>query len=216
LKIKVTGIDQEKIDRILLGDCSLKELQPFFPDREAALKYHAQRMTELFLPDRRIGDCECCGRRHSELRVSFSWRGIYHTARTVLGTVVGLVFLVGGHAFLPHRQINFTTTHGLCNDCFARMRRDNVFGQLLEKLCFTLIILSAIVLVLAVVMTTVLFLPRPTLREIMVVSIGDSIGLGGLIGGIFGARKAVRWYIPKSLRFISKPPFELIGFKKYK
>jgi hypothetical protein len=206
--------NQEKINQTILGEGSLKELKPFFPNREAILKYHAQRMVELFPPDRKIAECECCNRRSAELRVAFLWRGIFHTAGTVIGTIIGIAAVLGGHGILPSRRIDFTTTHGLCDGCFKQMRFQKMLGELGEKLCFIFIVLSAIVFAMVLVMTPVLLLSRPTSREIAVMVVGLGGGLICLIGGLLAANKVVRWYIPKSLKFISKQPFQLLGFKK--
>lgn len=207
-------INEEKVDQILLREGSLKELRQFFPNREAILKYHAQRMAEFFPPDRKVADCECCNRRSAELRIAFLWRGIFHTAGTVVGTIIGIAAALGGHGILPYRRIDFTTTHGLCGDCFKQISRQKMSGELAEKLCFILVFLSAVVFVPVLMMTPVLLSSRPTSREITVMVVGLGGGLICLIGGLLGADKAVRWYIPKSLKFISKQPFRVLGFKK--
>lgn len=206
--------NQEKIDQVVLGDGSLKELKPFFPNREAILKYHAQRMIQLFPPNRRVAECESCHRRSAELQIALRWRGIFHTARTVVGTIIGMTFILGGHGILPHRQIEFTTTHGLCGGCYKQMRLQKMLGELAEKVCFIAIILSAIVFLMGLTFTPVLLLSRPTLREIAIMVIGLGGGSICLVGALVGANKAVRWYIPKSLKFISKQPFQLVGLKK--
>ena len=209
-----TETNQEKINQILLVEGSLDELKPFFPNRETILKYHAQRMAELFPPDRKIAECECCKRRSSELRIAFLWRGIFHTAGTVVGTLIGIVAAMGGHGILPHRRIDFTTTHGLCDGCFKQIRLQKMLGELAEKLCFIFIVLSAIVFAMVLVMTPVLLLSRPTSREITIMAVGLGGGLICLIVELLAANKVVRWYIPNSLQYISKQPFQLLGFKK--
>jgi len=153
--------NRERINEILLGKGSLKELKPFFPNREAILAYHAQRMAEIFPVDKKLAECECCGRRSAEFRLEFRWRGIYHTTGTVIGTIIGLLVAMGGQGMLPHRQIDFTTTHGLCSGCFNRMRQQKMLGQLAEKVCFIFILLAAIVLAMALLMTCALVFSRP-------------------------------------------------------
>ena len=209
-----TATSEEKIKQILFSEVSLQELKPFFPNREAILACHAKSMAEFFTADRRLAECECCNRRSAEFRVVFHWRGIYHTAKTVIGTIIGIIAIMIGHGILPYRQINFSTTHGFCNDCFKQIRRQQMLGELTEKLCFILIILSAIVLVPVLVITPVLLFSRPTSSDIRMIVVGLGVGLICLAGGLLVADKAVRWCIPKSLKFISKRPIQLIALKK--
>ena len=209
-----TGTNQENIDRILPREASLKGLKPFFRNREEILAYHARRMSEILSADRRVTDCECCNRCSAETRAAFLWCGIYHTAGTVVGTIIGIATAMGGHGMLPHRRIDFATTHGFCNDCFRKLRRRRVLAALGEKFCFILTIISVIVFVPLLVFTPVFLYPKPTLRAVEIIVAGLGSGLVGLVGGLLGADKVVGWCVPNSLKFISKPPFRLIGIQK--
>jgi hypothetical protein len=212
--VKPTGTNQESVDRILLREGSLKELKPFFGNREEILAYHARRMSEIFSADRKVTDCESCNRRSAETGAAFLWRGIYHTAGTVVGTIIGIATAMGGHGILPHRRIDFVTTHGFCSECFRKIRRQRVLAAIGEKFCFIVTIISVIVFVPVLVFTPVFLYPKPTLPAVEIIITGLGGGLIGLVGGLSGADKVVGWCVPKSLKFISKRPFRLIGVQK--
>ena len=209
-----TEMRQEKVDQILLREGSLQELKPFFPSREAILKCHAQRMAEIFPPDKKTNECECCQRCSAEFRVTFIWRGIYHTAETVFVMLIGIVTALGGHGIFPHHQVDFVTSHGLCGDCFKQIRRRRVLGKLVEKFCLVLIVISAIVFVPMLCFAPVLPFLKPTMHEVITMAVCLGGGLICLVAGLLGADRVVRWCIPKSLKFISKRPFQLIGLQQ--
>jgi len=175
---------QERINRILLTEGSLQDLKPFFPSRKAIFVHYAQCMAQMFPTDTILAECEGCHRRSSEFRVALLWRGIYHTAGTVVGTVIGILAVMGGHGILPHRRIDFTTTHGLCGDCFKQIRRRKMLGELAEKLCFVFILLGAIFFPIVLVMTPVLLFSGITAREFTVIVAGLGGGLICLAGGL--------------------------------
>src|SRR5437870_12887324 len=91
---------------------------------------------------------------------------------------------LGAHAFFPHKQIDFVTTHALCNECFRQIRQRRAVGVIAEKLCFALIIIAIFLLVPMLIFTPFALFPHPTGRAIAIVSMGLVIGLGGVVAGI--------------------------------
>ena len=212
-------INQERRDQILLGAGSLQELKPFFPNREAILNYHAQRMAELFPPDTKTDECVCCHLHSVELRVVFGWRGIYHTTETAIASTVGTAVAIAithhlFHFLMPSRQVNFSTTHGLCGDCFKQIRRRRMFTPLIKQLCLALIVIAAVIFASVIVFAILFLVPQPTESALVCTVVGIFSGFLCLFGGLLGADRIVRWCVPRSLRFIAKPPFELVRFQK--
>ena len=211
-------INQNKVNQILLGVGSLQELRPFFPNREAILNYYAQRMTELFPSDKKTGACEYCQRHSAELQTVFEWRGIYHTADTAIVSSVGIALAIGVthhffHLLMPSKQIVFSTTHGFCFNCFEQIKRRRFVAFLVKQLCLGLIGISVVIFVSVIVFTILFLFPSPTERAICYAALGFSGGLLCLAGGLLGVDRIVRWCIPQSVKFISKPPFQLVGFQ---
>ena len=212
-------INQEKITRILLGQGSLQELKPFFPNQEAILNYHAQRMAELFPPNKNTNECEWCHRHSVELQGVFAWRGIYHTTETAIISSVGIAMAMAishhfFHFLLPSKHIAFSTTHGLCGNCYEQMRHRKMFASLVKQLCLALIVTSAVVFSSVIVFALLFLLPQPTKGSVVFTAVGFCGGFIFLAGGLLGADRIVRWCLPKAVKFISKPPFELVGFHK--
>ena len=211
--------NQEKINQILLGEGSLRELKPFFPNQESVLNYYAQRMAELFPPNKNTNECESCHQHSVKLQSVFEWRGIYHTAETAITSTVGIAvaMTVSHHLFhflMPSKHINFSTTHGLCGNCFEQMKRRKLFASFVKQLCLVLIAIAAMIFASVIVFTIVFLVPKPTENAIVYAAIGFSGGFLFLAVGLLGADRIVRWCLPKSLKFISKPPFRLVGFHK--
>lgn len=209
----------KKVDQILLGDGSLQELKPFFPNREAILNYHAQRMAELFPPDRKTNECECCHRRSTELQAAFEWRGVYHSAETAVVTTIGIAVAIAithhfFHFLMPSKHIDFSTTHSLCGDCFKQIRRRRMFATLVKQFCLALIVIAAMIFASVIVFAVLFLIPQPTKSAIVYAAVGFCGGFLCLAGGLLGTDRIVRWCLPKSVKFISKPPFQLVGFQK--
>lgn len=211
--------DQEKVNQILLGEGSLRKLKPFFPNQEAILNYHAQRMAELFPPNKNTNECECCHRHSVEFQSVFEWRGIYHTTGTAIISTLGIAvaMAISHHLFhflMPSKQVSFSTAHGLCGNCFEQIKRRRIFVSLVKQLCLVFIITSALIFTSVIVFTLLFLLPQPTTSSIIYAVLGFCGGLLFLAGGLLGGDWIVRWCLPKSVRFISKPPFQLVGFHK--
>jgi hypothetical protein len=214
-----TEINQEKVNKILLGEGSLQELKPFFPNREAILNYHAQRLAELFPPNKNTNECECCHRHSAELQAVFEWRGIYHTTETAIVSTVGMALAIAithhlFHFLMPSKHIDFSTTHGFCGDCFEQIRRRRMFAPLVKQLGLALIVISAVIFTSVIVFVILFLVKQPTKRGFAYAAIGFCSGFLCLAGGLLGTDRIVRWCLPKSLKFISKPPFQLVGFQK--
>jgi hypothetical protein len=208
--------NQERVDQIILGEGSLDELKPFLPDRESRLVYYSERISELIPTNIPKAECESCHCHSAERRVVFRWRGVYHTAGTAVATIIGLLMAMSGHGVLVHRRIDFETTHGLCGVCLKQMRLRTVGVYVVEKLCFILLILSLLVFVpMLLFAPVVLFLGGTTRREILV-SFAGLFGGGAIaLTSLLAADRLTRWHVPKSLRFISKRPFQLVGLQDF-
>lgn len=212
-------INQEKVNQILLSEGSLQELKPFFPNQEAILNYHAQRMAEFFPPNKNVNECDCCHRHSVELQCVFEWRGIYHTTKTTIISTVGIAVAIAithhlFHFLMPSKQIGFSTAHGLCGNCFEQIRRRRMVASLIKQLCLVLIVISALIFTAVIVFTILFLIPQPTTSAIIYATTGFFGGFLFLAGGLLGTDRIVRWCLPKSVRFISKPPFQLVGFHK--
>lgn len=211
--------DQEKIDQILLGDGSLRELRAFFPNSTAIYKHHARRMAELFPAGRTVRECECCHRHSAELWAVFDWHGVYFTAGTAVASAIGtaLTITLMHHVFhflMPSKQIEFSTSHGFCKTCFAQIERRKNIANVVKQLCLGLIVLAAMILASVVVFAALFLFPKPTGQTAAAAAIGVCAGLLCLVAGLFAVDCVVRWCLPKSLRRIAKPPFELVEFKE--
>jgi hypothetical protein len=211
--------NQEKVNQILLREGSLRELKPFFPNQEAILNYHAQRMTELFPPNKNTSECEYCHRHSVELQGVFEWRGIYHTTDTAIISTVGIAVAIAishhlFHFLMPSKQVSFSTTHGLCGNCFEQMKRRRMFASIIKQLCLTFIVISAVIFTSVIVFTVYFLLPQPTESSIIYAALGYCGGFLFLAGGLLGTDQIARWCLPKSLKLICKPPFQLVGFRK--
>jgi hypothetical protein len=208
--------NQKNIDRVFFGEGSLQDLRPFFPDSEAIFNYYAQRMAESFPSDKTVVQCECCQRHPAELRAEFEWRGVYVSARTgivsAIGTTLTVIFMHHVFQFLmPSKHIDFSTTHGFCSTCFAQIKRRRVAANLVKQLCLGVIVLAAMILASVVVFAVLFIAAQPTKQMIVFAVIGLCLGLFCLMAGLMGQDRIVRWCLPKSLRWISKSPFELVG-----
>ena len=180
---------------------------------------HAQRMTELFPPNKTVNECECCQRNLAKSRAVFEWRGIYHTAGTNITSTIGVAVAIVlmhhvFHFLLPSKQVNFSTTHRFCDDCFAQIKRRKLASKFVKQFCLTLIVLAAIIFASVVVFAVLFVFPQPTKEMIAYVAIGLCCGLVCLVAGLVAEDRIVRWCLPETIRFISKPPFELIKFQK--
>jgi hypothetical protein len=213
-------IDQEKVNQILLGDGSLEDLKPFFPNQEAILNFHAQRMAELFPPNTKKDECESCHRHSAEFQTQFEWRGLYTTVKIafagMIGTAVATAFTHHlFHFLMPAKQIEFSTTHSFCGNCFKQIRRRRMFAFFVNQLCLALVVIAAVIFTAVIIFTIFFLFPQPTKSAIAYAAIGSCGGLLCLAGGLLGGDRIVRWCLPRSLEFISKPPFQLVGFIKY-
>ena len=182
------------------------------------MKYHAQRMAELFPSDKTVNECECCHRHSTELRTVFEWRGYYSTTGTTIASMIGTAMAIAllhhvFHSLMPSKRIDFSTTHSLCDDCFAQLKKHDLVAKLVKQLCLTLIVLAAVILASVVVFAVLFVFPQPTKETITYAAIGLCGGLVCLATGLAAQDRIVRWCVPTNLRFISKPPFELIKFK---
>lgn len=209
----------EKINQMLLGESSLQELKPYFPNQEAILKYHAQQMVEHFPQDKSMDECECCHRHSAELQAVLEWRGIYHTTGTAAINLVGiaLAMAITHHLFrflMPEKQICFSTTHGFCCRCFNQMCRRRMLSFLLKQLSLVWIVISALIFAAVIVFTIIVIIPQPTKAMIIYAAIGIIAGTLCLLLGLLATDRIVRWCLPKPLRFISKSPFNLIEIKR--
>ena len=176
-------------------------------------------MAELLPPDTKTDECVCCHLRSVELRVVFGWRGIYHTTETAIASTVGTAVAVAithhlFHFLMPSRQVNFSTTHGLCGDCFKQIRRRRMFTPLIKQLCLALIVIAAVIFASVIVFAILFLVPQPTESALVCTVVGLFSGFLCLFGGLSGADRIVRWCVPRSLRFIAKSPFELVRFQK--
>jgi hypothetical protein len=208
----------EKIDQILFGTGSLNELKPFFPNQEAVLNFYARRMAESFPPHKEATECACCQRHSSELQAAFVWRGAYHTKETTIVSVIGLAAIaIVHHLFsflMPEKHIIFSTTHSLCNNCFRQVLRRKMFAALLKQLCLVLVVLSTLIFAAVIVYTILFLLPQPTTNAIVYTISGICTGFLLLTAGLRGEDRIVRWILPESMKFIAKPPFQLVGLQK--
>ena len=211
----VGELNQQKIDELLLGDRPLQELKPFFSNPEEILKYHAHFMAEHFPSSGTKSECESCQRRSAEFNVAFLWRGRYSKTGTIAVTLLFvLVTMMVGHAIDPQRDVSFTTTHGLCNDCLKQIRFRRMLGKTTEKFCLFVIVLSGFVLLLALVSFLDQVFSKLTAHGLLTLAACLFGGMVLLAVGMLGADRAVRWCVPKSLKFVSKRPFQLIRLQK--
>jgi predicted Abi (CAAX) family protease len=118
------------------------------------------------------------------------------------------------HFLMSSKQVSFSTTHGLCGNCFEQIKRRRMFASLVKQLCLASIVISAVIFTSVIVFTLLFLLPQPTEGSIIYAALGFCGGLLFLAGGLLGADRIVRWGLPKSLKPISKPPFQLVGFHK--
>jgi hypothetical protein len=181
------------------------------------MKEHAQRMVQHFPSNKVVNECECCSRHASELRVIFDWRGEYLTATTsFIGAIGILVSFISHHLFhflLPSEHVGFSTNHSLCNSCFAEIKRRKFVAKLVKQFCLVLIVLAAMIFASTIVFVLLFAIPQPTKMAMVYILGGMGCGMACLWAGLRAEDYMVRWYIPKALRFISKPPFELVDFK---
>lgn len=182
------------------------------------MKHHAQRMAKLFPPDKTVNECECCHRYSTDLRTVFEWRGYYSTTGTAIASMIGTTMAIAFlhhlfHSLLPSKHVDFSTTHSLCDDCFAQLKKQSLVTKLVKQLCLALIVLGAMMLASVVVFAVLFVFPQPTKVTIAYSAFGLCGGLVCLAAGLAAQDRIVRWCVPTNLRFISKPPFGLIGFK---
>lgn len=181
------------------------------------MKHHAECMAKLFPPNKVLNECECCQRHSAEMRATFEWRGVYLTAGTAITSIIGTVMTIAlmhhvFHFLLPSKHIDFSTTHSFCNGCFTQIKKRKLAGKLVKQLCLTLIVLAAMILASAVVFAVLFLFPQPTKEMTAYATIGLFCGLICLVAGLVAEDRIVRWCLPGTMRPISKPPFELIGF----
>ena len=212
--------NQKKVNQILLGAGPLEELEPFFPNREAILNYHAQRMAELFPPDKEMDACECCHRHSAELRAEFEWRGVYNTAETAVVSTIGIAVAIAithhlFHFLMPSKHNDFSTTHSLCGNCFKQIRHRRVFATAIKQFCLALIVMAAVIFTAVIVFTVLFLIPQPTKSAIVYTATGFCGGSLCLAGGLLGTDRIVLWCLPKPMKFIFKPPFQLVGLHKW-
>jgi hypothetical protein len=181
--------------------------------------HHAKQMAELFPPDKMVNECECCRRHSVELRAVFEWRGTFHTAETALTSTIGMVmtmalFLHVFHFLMPSKQVDFSTMHGFCEDCFAQIKKRNRVAGFVKQLCLALIVLAAMIVATVIVFVVVFAFSEPTKANVTYAAIGLAGSLVCLAAGLTAQDRIVRWCLPKTIRFISKPPFELFRFQR--
>jgi hypothetical protein len=212
----VNETSNEKLDHLLLGQGALKALRPFFSDQESALDYYAKRMTALFLPDRAANECECCQRRSGDLQVVFTWQAIYHTRTTLAVGIVGIVMaMFARHLFHSlFKQIAFSTTHFLCGDCYQQVQRKKIFMAFAKQFFLVLIVISAVIFTSVIVYAFVFLIPQPAENDFIYIVAGIFGGVIFLAGGLFGADQVAQWRVPKPMRFLAKPPFQLVAWNK--
>jgi hypothetical protein len=213
--MKLSEANREHVDSILMSGAPLQELATLFPNREVLLSYHAQRMMEIFPPGRIVAQCECCNQRATEKLVSFQWRGIYHTAGTSISVAVGMLMAMGGgHGFMSYRQLKFVTSHGLCKPCYRRTLLKKFLADLVDKICFVFLLLSAAWTGGMLVFGVVVLASKPNTLEILTAVLYPCVGLIGLVVGFIVADRARVWGVPKRLGFIAKRPFQLLQVGK--
>ena len=199
---------------MMIGQDPLRELSPFFRNQEELLKSFATRMTELFPSNKDLLLCEDCNRNPANLKAVFSWRGIFHNRQTSAVSTVGiLVAALGNHLFhflMPTKQINYTTTHTVCQSCFAQTSVRLFKARLLRLIGLSVVIIAAMILAAVIVFGLLFVLPNPSLTNWFFAVAGMIIGIACLIAGLAGLDRIARWPIPKPIKFLSKPPLELI------
>lgn len=206
--------DRARLDQLILGEGPLDDLKPFLPDRKSRIIYYSERVPQLIATNRATTQCECCKQRAVEENVLFHWRAIYHTAGTFIATLIGILMAMGGHGVLPHKRVDFETTHGLCRTCLKQISQRKLLAQLVEKLCFIVLILSLLVFVPMLIFAPVILFSGPIGTREILVSLAAIGGGGALIfASLVFADKASRWHVPNPLRFISKRPFQLVSIQ---
>ena len=183
------------------------------------MKEHARRMVQLFPTNKNSIECECCQRHSAELQVVFEWRGEYITTKAAVFSMIGIFLSIAlvrhlFHSLFPSQHIDFGTTHGFCDSCFAQIKKRRLATRMVKQLCLALIVLAAVILASIIVFAVLFVFPQPTKATITYAAIGLCGGLACLVAGLEAQDCIVRWCLPKNMRFISKPPFELINFRK--
>lgn len=176
-------------------------------------------MAGMFPVGRKTHECECCERHSAELKAVFEWRATYHTSETATTSLLGLILAITPlghffHFFMPSKQLNFSTTHGFCNNCFSQIRKRNSVSGFLKWACLMVIVLAIMILTATIVFSVLFVIKEPTKSMITWAVIGLVSGLVCLWAGLASSDKAVRWCLPEKLKPISKPPFELHQFHK--
>jgi hypothetical protein len=180
-----------------------------------ALNDHANRMSAIYSRDRVVPECECCGKRPVQKRIELKWRGIFHDTGTALSTAIALLVATGGgHGIASYRRIEFSTSHGFCKGCLNQVRIKKIVSELLEKLYFVILLLSAMWFGGMVVFGAVILFSKPNLHEVLHAIFFPCFGLIGLVAGFWVANKTRLYCVPVPLRSIARHPFQLLKVKQ--
>jgi len=175
-----------------------------------ALHRHAACMERHYACAATGGVCESCGERQSSFAAQLHWSAIYHTGATLLGSLAGAIAAIGiGHGMTFYETVDFSTYHSFCRSCAHKIRLKKALGEVLEKVCFALLLLGLIAFILGAAILPFIVTHHPHRREIL--GIGGELGAGLvlILLGWFGGPFFRSWCLAKPLRCIGLRPFFL-------
>ena len=204
-----------EFDHLLRSPTPLGKLRSSGLDLPSALALHADFATREFSAPCLASACEGCGQHQSESIVSFSWKGIFHTAGIVVSTLAGLVVALGGHGFTVHQVIEFQTHHALCRGCRRHARWMRHVGGLMEHLTFLLLLIGFTLSLFTVIVAAIHIGGRMSSREVTLILVGLASSGSALASAWFLGKHAPACGVPRQLKFIAKRPFRLVGVRPF-
>jgi len=211
----LTQARHDEFDHLLRGPTPLGKLKSFGLDLPSALALHADFASREFSAPCLASACEGCGQHQSESTVSFSWKGIFGTAGTVVSTLVGLLVALGGHGFTVHQVIEFQTHHALCRGCHRRARWMRHVGEWMEHLTFLLLLIGFSLSLFTAIVAAIHIGGRMSPREVTLILVGLAGSSSALASAWFLGKHAPACGVPRQLKFIAKRPFRLVGVRPF-